>query len=136
MDFVKKNKIVFISIGILVLIVIAVLIFIPKSNEEELKVKLSELGKDFYENYYYDRMGTDEALKKEQLSKFENIGIKVDLENLSRYENNEEILSFFVNSLSGVSCNTENTKVIIYPKSDYNKGSYEMEIILDCGFEN
>lgn len=71
------------------------------------------------------------------LSKFSTIGIKVDLENLGRYNNGEfkDKISKFKNSDTDEKCNSTNTMVYIYPKSPYGKTDYTVKAELDCGFE-
>ena len=72
-----------------------------------------------------------------KLKKYEELGIKVNLDNLSRYNNkeNEELVKTFVNNKNNEACNLQDTKVIIYPKSPYNKTDYTIEVQLVCGFE-
>ena len=105
-----------------------------KNNEEELKKELTKLGKDFYENFYYDLVVDSNGI--DQISKFSTVGIKANLNALEKYNSdNKKIIKKFVNSDTEKKCNKDNTKVIIYPKSPYKKGDYKIEIQLDCGFE-
>ena len=90
-----------------------------------------------YENFYYDQVGTNDTEKKEFVKKYETIGIKVNLDNLSRLDsdNNKKIVDKFVNSKTKEECDKINTRVIIYPKSPYEKTSYDIKTELVCGFD-
>ena len=96
------------------------------------------MGKDFYENFYYEQVGSTNEERANFLSKYESIGIKINLDNLSRYDNNKNAdkLNEFVNKKTNKSCDKVNTKVTIYPKKPYNKTSYKIETQLDCGFSD
>ena len=96
------------------------------------------MGREFYEDFYYEQVGTSSDERTNLLSKFTDIGIKVDLDNLGRYKNGEfkEKISEFKNTKTDEKCNKTNTKVIIYPKSPYGKTDYTIKAELDCGFNS
>ena len=133
----KKN----ITIGVVVLVSVLVVVaagiglsyaFSP-SKKAKLETELKEMGKDFYENFYYDLVVNSNGV--DSIKKFENTGIKVDLDNLSRQNNeNKEKVNDFKND-KNEDCNKTNTKVTIYPKDPYGKTNYEIQVQLDCGFE-
>lgn len=131
----KRNIIVCLSVLIVLIvgIVLIVLFAVPKTGKSKLEAELKEMGKGFYENFYYDLVVGSNGI--DNISKFESIGIKVDLDNLSRQnqENKKKIEEDFKNN--DKECNKENTKVTIYPKNPYGKTDYTMEVQLDCGFE-
>lgn len=137
---VRLNKKIFIVLAIIIVIAVAVVIILTgkKSNEKELETTLSEMGKSFYENFYYEQIGSSGDEKIELLSKFTTVGIKIDLENLGRYNDGEfsKDIEKFVNSKTKGKCNKSNTKVIIYPTSPYGKTDYKIETELDCGFDS
>ena len=56
-----------------------------QTQEQKLEAKLEDLGKDFFENFYYPQVGSDDSSRATFLEKFSEIGIKVNLDNLSRY---------------------------------------------------
>ena len=85
----KKIKILVSLIIIVILVVTVTMIFLKRSNEEELNTSLKEMGKNFYENFYYEQIGSSSDERNALLSKFTTIGIKVDLENLGRYNDGE-----------------------------------------------
>ena len=109
-------------------------------REFDWKKKLVEkmnLYKDFYENFYYEQVGSTDEERADFLSKYESIGIKINLDNLSRYGENKNAdeISKFVNQKTKKACDKTNTKVVIYPQKPYNKTSYKIETQLDCGFD-
>lgn len=108
----------------------------PK-REENLTNYLVQMGEDFYEKYYYDAVGSSDESRKNFLQKYSEIGIKVSLDNLSRYNSpvvTEKINEFFSEDET-LACNRENTKVIIYPQAPYGKTDYRIDTILKCGLE-
>lgn len=135
----KKNiKLVGIIVGAIVVVVAVVLLLVFvvfKDNKSVLTNELENAGKNFYENFYYNQVGSNESEKKDFLSRYATIGIKIDLENLARTsENQDELLSKFVNKKTGQECNKANTKVTIYPKDPYGQKDYTIESTIDCGF--
>lgn len=135
-----KNKKIIIICSVIVAIILAILIFslLAKGDSQEKKLteKMETMGRQFYEEFYYEQVGKSEEEKKSFVKKYETIGIKVSLSNLSRYntQNSEEILKEFVNSKTKESCDKDNSKVIIYPQSPYEKNNYKIEVKLECGF--
>lgn len=137
---VSKNTIIAIVAVVLVIIVIAVagmLLLEKGDNKKELEKNLTEMGRDFYENFYYDQIGGSADERTSLLSRFTTVGIKIDLDNLGRYNNGEykDKISEFTNKKTKEKCSKTNTKVIVYPKSPYGKTDYKIETELDCGFE-
>lgn len=141
--FLKDNKKTFIVAGIILLVVViliagAVSLFGNKESniKSEYEKSLREMGKDFYENYYYDRTGKTDEERGTFLKKYSSTGIKVDLENLARYnaQVNKAKIDELTNKDNKYVCNTKNTRVIIIPKDGYKKTDYEIKIELDCGF--
>ena len=88
-------------------------------------------------NPQYKQIGDTKDAKAEFLAKFKDIGIKVNLDNLIRHntEESDELKKEFVNSKTNEACDTNNTKVVIYPKDPYGEKDYKIEVILECGFE-
>lgn len=135
----KRNLIIIVSALVLICAIIFCLVLVPKnkSNEKELTAKMQEMGKEFYETFYYKQVGTTDENRAAFLKKYETIGIKVNLDNLSRYsgKDSNSILNEFVNNQSKKNCDKYNTQVVIYPQTPYNQKSYKIEVVLDCGFE-
>ncbi len=136
----KKNIGLIIGIcAAVVAVIVAIVIVVnvvngPKKYKTKLENELKEIGKDFYENFYYDIVVNNNGV--EQISKFNSVGIKVNLDNLQRYKNeNADKIKDFVNPKTKEECNKEETKVIIYPQDPYGKENYTMEVQLSCGFD-
>ncbi len=134
----RKNCFIAITTLILIIAIILIIIFSSKKSEEDkLNDMLKELGVNFYENFYYDQVGTNDTERKEFVKKYETIGIKVNLDNLSRLNSDEskKMVDKFVNSKTKKECDKSNTRVIIYPKTPYEKDSYDIKTELVCGFD-
>lgn len=134
----KKTLAIVMAVLIVVILVVLLVVFGKKSNEKELESSLNKMGSSFYENFYYEQIGSSADDRTSLLSKFSTIGIKIDLENLGRYNDGEfkKDIKEFKNSLTGEKCNQTKTKVIIYPKSPYGKTDYKIETELSCGFKD
>lgn len=134
----KKTLAIVVALLIVVILVVLLVVFGKKSNEKELESSLNKMGSSFYENFYYEQIGSSADDRTSLLSKFSTIGIKIDLENLERYNDGEfkKDIKEFKNSLTGEKCNQTKTKVIIYPKSPYGKTDYKIETELSCGFKD
>lgn len=141
MDKVKIKKIV---VGALALVAVVVVIFAISqssfggSNEAKLTKKLETVGADFYENFYVEQISqnkTEEEVKT-FLGRYTEIGIKVDIENLSRYDEVKypNLIEEFVNKKGDIKCDARNTKAIIYPKEPFTNKDYTISSELDCGF--
>lgn len=118
-------------VAIVAIVVVALLVF-GKSKDEKLAATLEEMGRDWYENFYYD--GFEEKKRADILSRFKDIGIKVDIDNLSRYNtevNSEKLKDFKMDEEGG--CDKTETKVIIKPQDPYGKSDYNIETKLVCG---
>lgn len=135
-SFFQNKKTIGIIIGCIVIIALIILaIFAFKNfNKVNLDKSLINMGKDFYENFYYNQIGKDDSEKKVFLQKYESIGIKVSLDNLERYDSgkNKEEVAKFKNEKTGKECDKTNTMVVIYPQDPYEKTSYRIESILSC----
>lgn len=143
-ELMKDKKKLFIIIGGVVVVILVVLLVVfalghKSSNTESAQEKyeryLKEMGKDFWENYFYDTIKEDE--RNDILNKFQSIGIKANLDSLGRYnsESFKDKIAEFVNPKTNEACDPEGTKVIIYPKGNLGKYDYDLEVEIDCGFE-
>ena len=137
----NKKVCILIFVIILILVIAFFIININKkeiSEEERLSNLLIKMSSEFYENFYYDQIGSTEEERINFVKKYETIGIKFNLDNLSRYnsDENNELIKEFINSNTNLECNRVNTKAIIYPVEPYSKKSYNIKIELDCGFDN
>lgn len=139
----KKKMIQICAISVGIIVVFVVVLFLTKgirlSQEEKLNKSLTKMGEEFYTEFYYSEISKDKTSTEvsEFLSKFQDVGIKVNLDNLSRYNDNtnEDEIANFKND-NGTECNKTNTRAVIYPKSPYGKNDYTIKVELDCGFES
>lgn len=139
----ENRKKCIVAVAALVAVVAAVVVISlvvgGKNNQEKvLSSRLNELGTSFYEEFYYEQIGSSAKEREEFLAKFEKIGIKINLENLIRFntEAAEELKETFVNNKTNETCDYNNSKVVIYPAAPYGKEDYTIETIVECGFEN
>lgn len=140
----KKNKKKIIICGCSLLIVILLLVVgigvIPKlfdNQEEELTNRLVEIGKDFYEEFYYPQVGENDEEKAKFLANFSEYGIKVSLNNMARVKSGEpdDILAEFKNKRKKQDCDKDASMVVIIPKKPFGKKDYEIKPELVCGFQ-
>lgn len=134
-----RKKIIILGISIIVfisVIFLGIILFKGSSKEEMLKKHLEEMGVEFYEELYYKQVGKTDEERAEFLKKFTDLGIKVNLDSLSRYntEKNQSKISEFKNPKTNEECDKENSKVIIYPQEPFGQKDYRVEINLECGF--
>ena len=143
--FAKINKkILFIVLGAIAgialitgLVFLGIHIFKGKSQEEILTDKMKDMAASFYKDFYYEQVGSNEEERTEFLKKYEKLGFKVNLDNLSRYkgDDSEKILKDFVNDKTNKKCDKYKSQAIIYPKKPYKNNSFTIKIELDCGFK-
>lgn len=134
--FTKKSVIISICVLAILLVLVMVLILTKRgiSQEKKLTNNLKALGVEFYENFYYDQISSNTDERKEFLEKYTDIGIKINLDNLSRFKG-EKIKEDFINDETNEECDRINSMVVIYPKEPYKKTSYSIDAILECGYE-
>lgn len=136
----KRKPVIAICLLIIFLMILGFLSYIffynmknPPVNRDEFSDQLNTMGKDIYEEYYYEITKVDktEAETKDFLSKFNTIGLQFNLVELSKYKDEyKDQIANFLNS--NKSCSREGTKVIIYPKEPYSKTDYIIETKVDC----
>lgn len=138
---IKQNKIIVYSlIGLLIITPIIVLLFInnspTKSNEQEIKKYLEEKATRYYEETYYDYIKKQTENIETFLKNFEQDGLHITVEALINQNEitESEATKKFKNNISKEQCDYKKTKAVLYPQKPYEKKSYKMEIILDCGF--
>lgn len=138
----NNKKVIQIVIIVVVLAVVLGVVFILTkgvrlSDEEKLEKSLTKMGETFYTDFYYTEISKNKTSQEvsEFLAKFQDVGIKVNLDNLSRYNDgaNEDEIAKFKNG--DKECDKTNTRAVIYPKSPYGKSDYTIKAELDCGFE-
>ena len=107
---------------------------ITSPKKDELTLYLEDMGKEFYEEFYYEQLGSTLKEKEKFLSQYKDIGIKISLSTLSKYRGNKfkNMIDKFINKDTKEQCNINTTKVIIYPKAPYEKDSYKMVTEIEC----
>ena len=105
-----------------------------KNDSEKLNDRLNELGNAYYKKYYNL---IEEEKRKDFLSKYTTLGIKVDLENLARtvadsdgFPSKDELIEEFTKD--GKSCNLTTSKLVLYPQEPYGESDFKMDINLNC----
>lgn len=122
----------------MIFIIIGIVIIIFKgtigTEKDEITLYLEEMGKEFYEDFYYEQLGNTIEEKSSFLSQYQEIGIKISLETISKYKENKnkDLTRIFINKETNEVCNFNTIKVIIYPKEPYEKDSYKMVTEVDC----
>lgn len=137
-ELVKPNKkIIMIVSALLVVIVVLIVGFIfltgTMSKEKELKKLLEDMGREFYENQYYEKTKPTDEERREFIKSYSKLGIKINLNNLGRLDGDK--LKEFVNPKTKEACDAEKSKVTIYPTEKYGKKDYKIEVELVCGFD-
>ena len=125
----KRNIVICAAIFVVIIAVVCLFVFgnSTRRKKVELENNLASLGKDFYENFYYDLVVRDNGIQT--ITKFKTIGIKISLDNIIRYkEENADLAEKFVNPDTKEACDKTNTKAIIYPKEPYGKTDYTIEV--------
>ena len=146
LEKIKNNKGKLLIVLAIIVVVVGSIVLVTKligknkvSEKENLTTQLENIGRNYYENYYYVSAGNteEENGKEKYLSNFATVGLKINLENLLRYNNTlkDKNETKFVNSKTNENCNYEKSMVTIYPKSPYGKTDYTINVYLDCGFE-
>lgn len=138
--FTKKNICICVS-SIIVLAVIIVLCIVLNNPQKKLEKYMKQLGKVYYEEVYFASFGKEDE-RSEFLAKYTTLGIKTDLNNLVRavaskedLPTSEEILAKFVNKKTGKECNRTTSKVTFRPKEPFGKTDYEIDVVVECGYE-
>jgi lipopolysaccharide export LptBFGC system permease protein LptF len=136
-----NKKIIIVGCLVLIILVIATIVVVPKityNQEKKLTNELKNLGKSFYEDNYYNGLADNDEEREKVLSKYSELGMKVSLNNLVQIKNDEsdDELAKFVNKKTGENCDADNSTITIYPKEPYGVTDYNIEVTLVCGFSN
>ena len=134
----NKKYILIISISLVIILFVAGFILfnkIKKSRaEDRLYNELNTVVKDYYKDYYYNTLGNNDEVRKINAEKFRYTGIKINLEDLSKYKsNNNEILDKFKNSQTNSNCDYNKTTIVIYPIDPYGKEDIRIDSNIVCG---
>ena len=106
-----------------------------KTDSENISQYIEKLGKEFYENYYYPQLKDLQANHMIEdrttfLKNFETTGIPVTLNRVIelRFKTEKEINRY----LRNYQCDFKTTGFTVYPKSPYEKKSYQLEPHIVC----
>lgn len=137
-EFFMNKKVFGLTISIVILFIgLGVLFFtFADDSKSKLELSLKEMGKDYYENYYYEMSGKSDDERANTVKNYKELGIKVSLDNLKRYNSSKkEEVEEFINPKTKEKCDTENTMVTIYPRGEFGRKDYDIKINLVCGFD-
>lgn len=133
----KKRNIALVLLIIVIILLgfFSVLYFknLNKKSENDYISEFTKMGEEFYSNYYYRVISTDKTDEqvKEYLSKFNTLGLKIDLNELEKYNDEyKNVIENFTNDYKY--CKKDETMIIIYPKEPYSNSDYELNIKMDC----
>ena len=144
----KKEIIIGLCVLIAVILCIVLIIKLKKPKDDGLQAKLEAYGKQYYSiywNLYNAEEGASDAKKSEAdakrseiLSRYTEMGINVDLDNLARTiagkngvtDDQEAIKNEFTRN--GKKCDEKKTKIYFYPESPYGENNFRMEAKLVC----
>lgn len=134
----KKLYAIIAAAVVLVVAIVLLIIFVGKgkSNEKELKSNLEKLGVQFYEEFYYPAQEKSQKDVKTFIAKFENTGIKVNLENIAKFSKiDKELVDSMINAKTKEKCDATKSYVVIKPTKPYGKKDHKVEATLSCGFD-
>lgn len=132
-DFFKHYWKVLTTVVVIVALVVIIVFLFARNTQAHLNTTLESMGRDWYENFYWQNVGSDDKSRTDFLSRYKDIGIKVDLDNLGRYNsdvNSSKVAEFHPDSDNG--CDSKKTMVTIKPQDPYGKSDYKIETTLSC----
>ena len=128
----NKKVIIAIIVGIVLLVAGIILMFVFKpfnKNDDKnltLEQRLEKIGIEYYTKFYYPEIPD----KEKDLSPLAETGIKINLDNLSRYSNHSELIKTELTYFE--ECDYGKTRVVITPKAPYLEKDYSINVDLVC----
>ncbi|MDD6223757.1 MAG: hypothetical protein PUB18_02015 [bacterium] len=140
----KKKNLILLTLLLVAIIIILVATLVVKDNsrsknqQERLSKYLEKKAKYFYEEIYYPQLPNMVDEVDTFLQNFETTGISLSINVLIEQNTiiEKEAKENMVNKDNNTPCDFDNTKAIIYPKTPYDKDSYNIEVRLDCNLIN
>lgn len=133
----KTNKIIKGVVLLIALLIVFVVIYLFSSGyfnkERKLTNSITNLGTNFYEDFYYKKISESGSDSQKFLEQFGDVGIIVSLYNMEKNIGNDNESDIKV--LNDAKCDKYKTTVTIYPKSPYKKDSYTMKANLECNLK-
>jgi len=115
---------------------VTTLVVVLTPMETKIKNKAISIGKDFYENTYYQTIV--EYNNTNNVNLFEErveTGFRFSFAVLARTDDEyETIISEFHNDQTKEACDLQSSIVVIYPAAPYGKKDYSIGVTLVCGF--
>ena len=102
-------------------------------DEQDPITKLTLMGEQLYSEYYYKIISQDKTKEEmiEHLKKYEEMGLKIDLKEMSKYNNDyKKYIESFIKD--NQNCKKEDVMVVIYPQSPYTNKDFKSELITQC----
>ena len=135
--FMKKQEDIFPLVTFIAILSFVMGLLVLFNPEARIKRRVKSMGKEFYTEYFWDSLADARSKKElnEVMNKFVDTGFKVRFNTLSTYGSGKwkkEIDDF---ELKNKKCNQVKSMVIIYPKKDFSKHDYKIEVVLDCNIE-
>ena len=137
----KKKKLIIIGVVCLLVLIVILCIVLGNNSDKRAQKKLEDnlilLGRSFYEDYYYPSQEEVQEDIQKFMASFKDNGLSINLENLSKLSSTDKtLLEKMVNPKTKKKCDYENTIITIYPRKNYGKKNYKIEVNLDCGFKD
>ena len=135
---IRENLVVILAVVVIIVLAVLLLKVVSrKTNQSTLEKNFELIGRRFYEEYYYNGTGKDEKARVKFLSNFKDTGLRINLDNLMRYEFTDEKGNKyeFVNKKTKDECDKTESVIVIYPQEPYGKTDYVIDAKLSCGFE-
>lgn len=135
---IHKKATIAVSGSVLGIGLVTTLVIVLTPMEIKIKNRIIGIGKDFYENTYYQTIvdynnANDVNLFEERIE----TGFRFSFAVLSRSSDEyEEIIAEFHNDETMEPCDLDSSIVVIYPISPYGKKDYSIGVDLVCGFTN
>lgn len=128
----------FITVGVAisaVMVGVSVFAMIYFNPETVARRTLEKMGREYYEEYYYDKFmeAASEEVFEQKKAIFAETGLHpIPLRQLLLYQDERNAKYRSVFERAGFSCDKNRTNVKIIPKEPFTKTDYEIELELSC----
>ena len=128
-----KRSILTVIISAMLVVILAVLLSTFSSPERVVKSKIESIATDYYENYFYPEITTDNSTPLSQImSRYEKPGFaKVTLRQLLLFDNGR--YNSAATTLTKY-CDENATFIQIFPTSPFSKTDYRIDYHYSCTF--
>lgn len=133
-----KKAMIAVSGSIFGIALVTTLVIVLTPMETKIKNRVIGIGKDFYENTYYQTIV--DYNKSNNVNLFEErieTGFRFSFAVLARSSDEyESIIAEFHNDETMEPCDLQSSIVVIYPTAPYSKKDYSIGVDLVCGFSS